>query len=102
MLGFVIGDNDMITGFRLVGVEGVEVGTTDEAKQALQNVLARADVSIVIVSQAFSAQPDMREEIDKIRRERNTPLIVELPGSRGLSGEIHISDLVSKTLGIRL
>ena len=31
MLGYVIGDSDMITGFRLVGVEGVEVTSVDEA-----------------------------------------------------------------------
>jgi V/A-type H+-transporting ATPase subunit F len=102
MLGFVIGDNDIITGFRLVGVEGIEVNSFDQAKQALQNVLARGDVAVVIVSQAFSTQPEMREEIDKVRRERTSPLIVEIPGSRGPSGETRISDLVSKTLGVRL
>ncbi len=35
MLGYVIGDNDMITGFRLVGLEGAEVNSVDEARQAL-------------------------------------------------------------------
>ncbi len=34
MIGYVIGDSDMITGFRLVGVEGVEVSTNNEALQA--------------------------------------------------------------------
>ena len=33
MIGFVIGDSDMITGFRLVGVEGIEVSTADEASK---------------------------------------------------------------------
>ena len=33
MIGYVIGDSDMITGFRLVGVEGAEAATPDEAKQ---------------------------------------------------------------------
>ena len=102
MLGFVIGDNDMISGFRLVGVEGVEVNSAYEAKQALESVLVRSDVAVVIVSQEFSTQPAMREEIDKIRREHTTPLIVEIPSSRGPSGETRISDLVSKTLGVRL
>ena len=36
MLGYVIGDSDMITGFRLVGLEGVEVNSVDEARQALE------------------------------------------------------------------
>ena len=102
MLGFVIGDNDMITGFRLVGIEGIEVTSADEVKQALKNVLNRSDVAIVIVSQAFSSEPSMREEIDKVRRERNTPLIVHKPGSLGAPSETSISDLVSKTLGVRV
>jgi vacuolar-type H+-ATPase subunit F/Vma7 len=102
MLGFVIGDNNMITGFQLVGVEGVQVNSTDEAKQALESVLARGNVAVVIVSQAFSTQPAMREAIDKIRRERTKPLIVEIPGSRGTTGETRISHLLSKTLGVRL
>ena len=102
MLGFVIGDNDMITGFRLVGVEGVEVASADEAQQALENVLMRSDVAVVLVSHTFSSHPALREAIDKVRRERTTPLIVEVPGSKGPSGETSISDLVSKALGVRL
>ena len=102
MLGFVIGDNDMITGFRLVGIEGIEVTSPDEAKSALKNLLNRGNVAVVIVSQAFSSEPSMREEIDKVRRERSTPLIVEIPGSMETPNETSISDLVSKTLGIRM
>ena len=39
MLGYVIGDSDMITGFKLVGVEGAEVNSVDEARQALNKAL---------------------------------------------------------------
>lgn len=102
MLGYVIGDSDMITGFKLVGIEGVEVTSVDEARRALNDALARRDVAIIIVSAVFSTQPLMREWIDKARRERKTPLIVEIPGSRGISGEIRISDIISKTIGIRM
>jgi len=102
MLGYVIGDSDMITGFRLIGIEGVEVTSVDEARQALNDALARRDVVIIIVSSAFSTQSTMREWIDKARRERKTPLIIEIPGSKGTKGEIRISDIISKTIGIRM
>ncbi len=102
MLGFVIGDSDMITGFRLVGVEGVEVISVDEAGQALNEALARSDLAIVIISEEYSTHPQLLETIDKVRRERRTPLIVEVPGSRGKPSEIRMSDLISKTLGVRL
>jgi len=100
MQGFVIGDRNMVTGFKLVGVEGTEVGSPDEAKQALSKTLARSDLAIIIISEEFSTQ--IREEIDKTRQERVTPLILEVPGRFGATGEIRMSDLVTKTLGIRI
>jgi V/A-type H+-transporting ATPase subunit F len=102
MLGLVIGDNDMITGFRLVGVDGIEVTSVDEAKEALEKTLLRSDIAIIIISQAFSTQSPIHEEIDKVRRERRTPVIVEMPGSRSPSDEAHLSALINKTLGFTM
>ncbi len=102
MIGYVIGDSDMITGFRLIGVEGAEVATAYEARQALDEVIDRSDIAIIIISEAFSMDPALREEVDKVRQERITPLIVELPGSRGPSSTTTISDTISKILGIRI
>lgn len=102
MLGYVIGDSEMITGFKLVGIDGVEVTSIDEARQALNDALARRDLAIIIVSAAFSTQSSLREWIAKARRERKTPLIVEIPGSKGTSGEIRISDIIGKTIGIQI
>ena len=102
MLGYVIGDSDMITGFRLVGVEGVEVISVDEAWQALNKALARSDLAIIIISEEYSTQPQLHGTIDKVRRERRNPLIVEVPRSRGKPCEIRMSDLITKTLGVRL
>ena len=102
MLSFVIGDNDMVTGFRLVGVEGIETNSADEAQDALEKALTRSDIAIVIVSEEFSSQPKLRETIDKVRRERINPLILEMPGSMGKPSEMRMSDLISKTLGVRM
>ena len=44
MFGYVIGDGDMITGFRTVGIEGSEVNSIEEASQALNKALARNDL----------------------------------------------------------
>jgi vacuolar-type H+-ATPase subunit F/Vma7 len=100
LLGFVIGDNKMVTGFRLVGVEGVEVTTVDEAREALSNTLSRSDVALIMLSQQFS--PQMQAEIARIRTSRVTPLIVELPGSVGPRSETKLSDQISKNLGIKI
>ena|SRR5271157_4884792 len=102
MLGYVIGDADMVTGFRLVGVEGVEANSVDKARQALDKALTRPDLAIVIISEEFSTQPQLHDRIEKIRRERREPLIVEVPGSKGKPSETRMSDIISKTLGIRI
>ncbi len=102
MIGYVVGDSDMITGFRLVGFEGAEVATAEEAKQALNVALTRSDVAIIVISQEFSADSGIREEIDRIRQEQVMPLIVELPGSKGPSIGTPISDAISRILGIKI
>jgi vacuolar-type H+-ATPase subunit F/Vma7 len=100
MLGFVIGDNDMIAGFRLVGVEGTEVVSVEEAQVAFNKAISRNDIAIILISEEFSIQ--MRDEIEKIRSEQIAPIIVEIPGRKGSSDDIKMSDLVSKTLGIKI
>ena len=100
MHGFVIGDRDMITGFRLVGVDGVEVTTVDEARLALSKALANVDLAVIIISEEFSTK--IRDEIDKLRLGRVAPLIVEIPGAGGPSGEIRMSNLITKTLGTKI
>jgi vacuolar-type H+-ATPase subunit F/Vma7 len=103
MIGYVIGDSDMVTGFRLVGVDGTEVSNETEAIAALHKALTRSDdVGIIIVSESFAATPVVRAEVDKIRQDRVTPLIVVLPGSKGSASKTQLSDIVSKILGIKI
>lgn len=102
MIGYVIGDDDMIVGFRLVGVEGTQASTVEQAKTALHKALTRTDIGIIILSEAFSGDASIREEVDKIRQERVSPLIVELPGSKGASNKVPLSAVISKILGIKI
>jgi vacuolar-type H+-ATPase subunit F/Vma7 len=100
MLGFVIGDNTMVTGFRLAGVQGVEVASAEQASLALAKALKRGDLALIVVSEEFSSA--LRGQIEEVRRNPIAPLIVEVPGRFGPTGEITMSDLVTKTLGVRI
>ena len=92
----------MITGFKLVGVEGVEANSADEARQALNKALPRSDVGFIIISEAFFTDQSLREEVDEIRQERVTPLILEIPGSKGPANQMQLSAMISKILGIKM
>ncbi len=102
MLGFVIGDSDMVTGFRLVGLKGTEVASADEANRALQNALGRSDVAIIVVSEEFSTQTQMKREIENVRRERVSPLIIEIPSPKGQPTQVRLYDVVSRSLGVMM
>ncbi len=102
MIAYVIGDSDMVVGFRLVGVEGVEASSSEEARNALQKALGRSDIGIIILSEAFFTDSSMQNEVDKIRQERVSPLIVELPASNGPSSKMQLSEIISKILGIKI
>lgn len=102
MIGFVIGDSDMITGFRIVGIEGIEATTPNEAREAFHRSLSRNDIGVIIISEVFFSDISLREAVDKVRQERLTPLIVEIPGSKGLTKKMQLSEMISKILGIKI
>lgn len=102
MIGYVIGDSDMVTGFRLVGLEGAEAATPQEAMQALSKALARSDVGVIVISEAYFSDVNIRTQVDKVRQEQVTPLIVVLPGSSGQVKGTPLSETISRILGIKL
>jgi V/A-type H+/Na+-transporting ATPase subunit F len=102
MIGYVIGDSDMVTGFSLVGVEGIEATSVDEAREALNKVITRNDIGIIIISESFLTNLPLRAEIDKMRQERITPLIVALPGSMEQPHQTQLSSVITKILGVKV
>jgi V/A-type H+-transporting ATPase subunit F len=95
-----IGKNDMVAGFRLVGINGVVVSTVDEAKHALLKSMENIDVAIIIISETFSAE--LRKTIDELRLNRIAPLIIELPGKPGSSSGIDMSKIVGTAIGVKV
>jgi V/A-type H+-transporting ATPase subunit F len=100
MYALVIGDRDMVTSFRLVGVKGIVVSSVDEAWRALSKAVESVDVALIIISEEFSTK--MRDNIDKLRSSRIAPLILEVPGRLGPSGAIDMSDIVRKAIGVKV
>jgi vacuolar-type H+-ATPase subunit F/Vma7 len=100
MRATVIGDSDMVTGFQLVGINGVKVSSIDEAQHTLLKAVEDIDVAVVIIGEDFSNR--MRNTIDEIRLNQIAPLIIELPGPHGPTGTIDISRIVRRSVGVQV
>ena len=100
MHALVIGDYDMVTGFRLVGINGVVVSTVAEAQHMLSKAVEDIDVALIIISEDFSTK--IRNFVDELRLNRISPLIIELPGRSGPSGAIDMSTIVNKAIGVKV
>lgn len=98
---FCIADEDTVRGFRLAGVEGRVTRTAIETGQALDDALKFPDCAIVIIT--YQAADGIREAIEKVRLERDCPLIVIIPGPQGLPAEARsLRKFVQEAVGIRL
>ena len=97
----VIGNPEAVNGFSLVGVQGHSAATVDEVNQALDAALAEKDTGIILVTQDVAQLVQARVENLKLRS--TIPLVVEIPGPAGVpEGELSLSELVLKAIGIKL
>jgi V/A-type H+-transporting ATPase subunit F len=98
---YCLADEDTVRGFRLAGVEGQAVTSPKEAEAALEPLLERTDLGILIVTDVVAA--GIRRQIDSVRAERVTPLVVEIPGPKGpMPGRKTLRQSVQEAIGIRL
>jgi len=98
---YCIGDEDTVRGFRLAGVDGQIVSSSEEAATALESAVGQRDIGVVIITDAVAA--DIRAQVDTIRLEREQPLLVEIPGPAGpIPGRKTLRQLVQEAVGIRI
>lgn len=98
---YVIGDEETVLGFRLVGVEGRVVETPEETRQVLQEVLKMEGIGIVILTERIAAS--LREEIDRHIFKTSFPLLIEIPDRQGpLEGRLSIREMVRSAVGVHL
>ena len=96
----VIGDEDMVVGFRFAGVPGTVVETAEEAGEALRASTERRD-GVLIVSEGVAES--IRKQIDAVRFGQELPLIVEVPGPEGARKESpSLFRLIREAVGIQL
>jgi V/A-type H+/Na+-transporting ATPase subunit F len=98
---FVIGGEDAVLGFKMVGVEGRAVRDGEEAGGAFADALGNKEIGIIIISE--SAANLIRKKVDRYVFSRSFPLIVEIPDRDGpKEGRPELRELVNRAIGINL
>jgi len=97
----IIGDEDAVLGFGMVGVSGKVAANADEARRAFQAILEDKETGIIIITERVADM--IRSIVDKYLFTESFPLIVEIPdrgGSR--SGRAGIRETVNTAIGLKL
>ncbi len=98
---FCIADEDTVRGFRLAGIGGQAVRTTEQAATALAGAAARSDCGLIILTEAVAT--GIRPQVDRLRLEQSRPVLVEIPGPEGpLPGRKSLRRLVQEAVGLRV
>ncbi len=95
---FVIGDENAILGFSLVGIEGQVVRSLPEAQHALDEALARPDLKIILITEDWAAQ--MQDRVDDLKMKSKQPLVLDIPGPGTHRQGETLRELVEKVIGI--
>lgn len=97
---FVIGDENTVLGFSLVGVDGSQVENLKELNSRLEEALQREEIEIVLVTEYWAAQ--LGDEFDRLKMESEKPLVLEIPGSQPAPSRQSLMELVQQAVGIPL
>ncbi len=97
----IIGDEDAVLGFGMVGVPGRSVVTAEQAEDALKAALADGEVGIIIITERIAEL--IRPTVDRYLFTARFPLIVEIPDRGGrMEGKLGIREMVNGAIGVRL
>ena len=98
---FVVGNEDAVLGFSLVGVRGRTVASADEANQALDEALSDSENGIVLVTEDIARL--MESRMDQLKLRSTVPLVVEIPGPKGISADRpSLNEIVLRAIGVKL
>jgi len=98
---FVMGDEDTVLGFGMVGVEGKTVYNAEAARTVFDEALQNEEIGIIIITERTANS--IRELIQRFIFTKSFPLIVEIPDRSGHApGWVGIREMVNRAIGIKL
>jgi len=101
MRTFVIGNENAVLGFSLVGIDGRIVRNSAELENALNRCLADKTIALVLLTS--DVIPFAQERVERLQVSSVSPLVVAIPGEHnGETTAGSLKDLVQRAVGIRL
>jgi len=98
---FIIGDEDAVLGFGMVGVEGRTSVTKEDAEDAFSAALEDNDVGIIIITERTAEL--IRPLVDRYIFTEQFPLIVEIPDREGrMQSRPSLREMVNTAIGIKI
>ncbi|WP_409199755.1 V-type ATP synthase subunit F [Methanobrevibacter sp. DSM 116169] len=98
----IIGNEDIVSGFRLGGVkEGFAVNSKEEAIAALDEFLDN-EISVIIITQKIANE--IRDHINKKLGSQVLPMIIEIPDKDGESegSSDQLAELIKRVIGVEM
>ena len=98
---FIIGNQEAVLGFSLVGVSGKAVASAPEVNEALDAALSNADNGIVLITDDVARLVQAR--MDQLKLRSTVPLVVEIPGPQGVAADQpSLNEIVMRAIGVKL
>ena len=97
----VIGDEDTVLGFGIVGVSGKVATNTEQAKHAFEALLEDKSIGIIIITERVADM--IRSTVDKFLFSSSFPLVVEIPDRTGTKPDRPtVKEMVNTAIGIKI
>lgn len=96
---YVIGDEDTVLGFSLVGVYGMQATNPSQAKAAWDKALEDKENGIIVITQPVADM--ISETVEQYLFSEIFPLVVVIPGPGGRKSN-DLRALVNKAIGVSI
>ncbi|MXI87741.1 V-type ATP synthase subunit F [Sphaerochaeta halotolerans] len=97
---FVIGDEDTVLGFSLVGVFGMQATNAEQARRAWDKALEDSQNGIIIITDEVATM--IRQTVDRYLFSESFPLVVEIPSPNSKEDRTDLRTLVNQAIGVSL
>ena len=98
---YFLGDPELVTAFRFVGIDGVSVEGAGEAQNVFRSITGTKSCRVLIMTEEVADW--LGDTLDKWQLSDQYPLIVELPGLAGrLPGRKTLVDSIREAIGVKI